>query len=222
VAFSTGRRPSARTGVPRPGCEPQRMLSDFFKHGSNALLVAGAAALTGAGLTGRAKLAPPAVAGGAVLFFLSEYGTHRFLLHAPPAKIPFVLGLQRRLHYDHHVDPARLDDLLFLPPWFLVPALGLFATAYARLAREPATARSLVLGNLLGLLYYEWVHYVAHVPFRPVTPYGRWIKKYHLWHHFKNEKLWFGVTNPALDALAGTYEAVADAERSPTTRNLFG
>ena len=46
--------------------------------------------------------------------------------------------------------------------------------------------------------YYEWVHYVAHVPFRPLTPVGRYMKKYHLWHHFKNERRWFGVTNPAL------------------------
>jgi hypothetical protein len=197
------------------------MLGAFFKHGSNALLVAGATALAAAGATGRGELRPAAVAGGAGLFFLSEYGTHRFLLHAKPSGIPFVLGLQRRLHYDHHVEPAKLE-LLFLPPWFLVPALGLFTAAYWRLTRDPVAVRSLVLGNLLGLLYYEWVHYVAHIPYRPVTPYGRWIKKYHLWHHFKNEKLWFGVTNPALDVVSGTFAAVADAERSPTTRSLFG
>jgi sterol desaturase/sphingolipid hydroxylase (fatty acid hydroxylase superfamily) len=197
------------------------MVTAFLRHGSNALLVAGATALAAAGVSGRAKLKPAAVAGGALLFFLSEYGTHRFLFHARPSGLPFVLRLQRRLHYDHHVDPSRLD-LLFLPPWFLVPALGVFGALYGRITREPATARSLVLGNLLGLLYYEWVHYVAHVPFTPVTPYGKWIKKYHLWHHFKNEQLWFGVTNPSLDALAGTYLAVTEAERSPTTRSLFG
>jgi sterol desaturase/sphingolipid hydroxylase (fatty acid hydroxylase superfamily) len=197
------------------------MVVAFLRHGSNALLVAGAVGLAAAGASGRAKLKPAAVAGGVLLFFLSEYGTHRFLFHARPARNGFVLGLQRRLHYDHHLDPARLD-LLFLPPWFLVPALGLFTGLYARFTRDPATVRSLVLGNLLGLLYYEWVHYVAHIPFAPVTPYGRWIKKYHLWHHFKNEKRWFGVTNPSLDRLAGTYVAVAEAERSPTTRSLFG
>ncbi len=197
------------------------MIVAFFKHGSNALLLAGAAALAGAGASGRATLRPGPVAGGALLFFLSEYGTHRFVLHARPARAPFVLGLQRRLHYDHHLDPARLD-LLFLPPWFLAPALGLFAGLYARVSRDPATVRSLVLGNVLGLLYYEWVHYVAHIPFRPVTPYGRWIKKYHLRHHFLNEKLWFGVTNPALDAVSGTYAGAAEAERSATTRHLFG
>jgi sterol desaturase/sphingolipid hydroxylase (fatty acid hydroxylase superfamily) len=197
------------------------MVVAFLRHGSNALLAAGAVGLAVAGASGRARLKPAAVAGGTLLFFLSEYGTHRFLFHARPSKNAFVLRLQRRLHYDHHVDPARLD-LLFLPPWFLAPALGVFTALYARIAREPATVRSLVLGNLLGLLYYEWVHYVAHVPFAPLTPYGRWIKKYHLWHHFKNEKLWFGVTNPSFDALGGTYVGVAEAERSPTVRSLYG
>jgi sterol desaturase/sphingolipid hydroxylase (fatty acid hydroxylase superfamily) len=196
------------------------MVGAFFRHGSNALLAAGVAAFALASVTRRASLRPAAIACGALLFFASEYGTHRFLLHARPAGSPFVLGLQRRLHYDHHVDPSRLD-LLFLPPWFLGPALALSTASYARIARDRATVGSLLFGNLLGLLYYEWVHYVAHVPFKPVTPYGRWIKKYHLLHHFKNEKLWFGVTNPTLDRVWGTSAPAADAERSPTVRTLF-
>ena len=75
-------------------------------------------------------------------------------------------------------------------------------------------------GAVLALLYYEWVHYVAHIPFVPRTPFGRWIKKYHLWHHFKNERLWFGVTNPAIDLVVRTYRRVEDAERSGSTRVL--
>jgi hypothetical protein len=196
------------------------MLVSFFRHGSNALLVAGIAALLLCGATGVARLHAGATALGAVLFFLSEYGTHRFLLHAPPAAPAFVRRMQHRLHYDHHLEPNRLD-LLFLPPWFLVPALALFAGAYAALARDANVVASLVLGNLFGLLYYEWVHYVAHVPFVPLTPFGRWIKKYHLRHHFLNEKLWFGVTNPGFDVVARTYVATAVAERSDTTRVLF-
>ncbi|MBD5633215.1 MAG: sterol desaturase family protein, partial [Candidatus Eremiobacteraeota bacterium] len=128
--------------------------------------------------------------------------------------------LQHRLHYDHHLEPAKLE-LLFLPPWFLGPNLTAFGAAYAVLGRDRGLTASLVLGDLVGLLYYEWVHYVAHVPFRPRTPFGRWIKKYHLRHHFKNEKMWFGVTNPCLDALTGTYAGIADVERSDTTRLLF-
>jgi hypothetical protein len=156
---------------------------------------------------------------GALCFFASEYTTHRFLFHAAPSRIPFVLRLQHLLHYDHHVDPARLD-LLFLPLWFVVPSTLAFAAVYALATRDAALVFSLTVGSWCGLLYYEWVHYVAHVPFKPVTPYGRWIKKYHLWHHFKSERHWFGVTNPVVDVLGRTYIRVEDVTKSPTVRVL--
>jgi hypothetical protein len=63
---------------------------------------------------------------------------------------------------------------------------------------------------------------VAHIPYKPVTPYGRWIKKYHLWHHFKSERHWFGVTNPLVDVLGSTYAAVESIDKSMTTRRLYG
>jgi sterol desaturase/sphingolipid hydroxylase (fatty acid hydroxylase superfamily) len=65
------------------------------------------------------------------------------------------------------------------------------------------------------------VHYVAHIPFVPRTRFGRYVKKYHLWHHYKNETLWFGVTNPSMDFVGRTYRAVAEVERSASTRVLF-
>jgi 4-hydroxysphinganine ceramide fatty acyl 2-hydroxylase len=196
------------------------MVREFFRHGSNAAIAGSAVALAVAAAAGGPKQKPIPLAIGALLFFQSEYTTHRYLLHAKPSKNAFIAGLQRRLHYDHHVEPARLD-LLFLPPWALAPSFLLYAGIYAAIARNRDTVASLLMGNLLALFYYEWVHYVAHIPYKPVTPYGRWIKKYHLWHHFKNEKLWFGVTNPTVDYIARTYVDVAAAERSASTRKLF-
>ena len=73
---------------------------------------------------------------------------------------------------------------------------------------------------MLGLIHYEWVHYVAHIPYRPVTRFGRWMKKYHLWHHFKNEHYWFGVSNPVLDAVHRTYRDPEAVPRSTTARVL--
>ena len=195
------------------------MLVDFLKHGSNAALAIAIVAACAAALAGFAPLHPWAIALGALCFFASEYTTHRFLFHAAPSKVPFVLRLQHRLHYDHHVEPGRLD-LLFLPLWFVMPASAAFAAIYALATRDATLVFSLVTGSLCGLLYYEWVHYVAHVPFRPLTPYGRWIKKYHLWHHFKSERHWFGVTNPLVDVAGRTYLRVEDAPKSPTVRIL--
>jgi 4-hydroxysphinganine ceramide fatty acyl 2-hydroxylase len=59
-------------------------------------------------------LQPALILLGALLFYLSEYGMHRFAFHAPPLSWPPARKLQHRLHYDHHVEPNRLD-LLFLP-----------------------------------------------------------------------------------------------------------
>ena len=196
------------------------MFGTFLRHGSNAVLLALTVAL-GAAFAATRTLPPAwAIAAGAFVFFCSEYTTHRFMLHAPPQNNAFVLSLQHRLHYDHHVRPAELG-LLFLPLWFALPVAALTAAIYWAATRSFVLTGALLLGSLLGLLYYEWVHYVAHIPFAPRTPLGRYVKKYHLWHHFKNETLWFGVTNPSMDFVGRTYCPVALAERSETTRVLF-
>lgn len=196
------------------------MLAAFFRHGSNALLAAAIAGLAGLFLARTVPFVPWAAVAGAAVFFTSEYTTHRFLFHATPSRTPWVRALQHRLHYDHHVDPARLD-LLFLPPWFTLPVTALYFGLYALLTHSLPIAVCLTFGSLLALAYYEWVHYVAHIPFQPITPYGRWIKKYHLWHHFKNERCWFGVTNPSMDVVMRTYASVGSAERSPTVREIW-
>jgi 4-hydroxysphinganine ceramide fatty acyl 2-hydroxylase len=195
----------------------------FLRHGSNATLLVIAVLLLGS----LVYLAPalPLVAIGIVVgilaFALSEYTTHRFLLHATPLSSPLLLRAQHRLHYDHHVTPDRLD-LLFLPVWFALPVLALFGGIYFAITQSLALTLSLLLGSIVGVLYYEWAHYVAHIPFTPRTPAGRYMKKYHLLHHFKNERLWFGVTSPAMDFAGRTYRRHNEAEKSATTRELFG
>ena len=195
----------------------------FWRHGSNTVLLLGALALIAFFATGALAFAPKSLlllAIGAAVFFVSEYTTHRFMLHAPPQKNAFILKLQHRLHYDHHVNPAELS-LLFLPIWFVIPVASLTFAIFFAVTRDLSVSAAMLLGAVLGLFYYEWVHYVAHIPFVPKTRFGRWIKKYHLWHHFKNERMWFGVTNPSMDLVGRTYARVDEIDRSATTRVLF-
>jgi hypothetical protein len=49
---------------------------------------------------------------------------------------------------------------------------------------------------------------------------GRWIKQYHLRHHFISEKHWLGVSNPSLDGVFGIFRGPAATEKSSTTRHL--
>ncbi len=195
------------------------MVREYLKHGSNAALIASAALISLAAALGKVQLSLVWVLAGALFFYLNEYGTHRFLFHAPPSRFAFILHLQHRLHYDHHVEPGRLD-LLFLPLWYVAPNFILVGLVAWALFAEPDIVISLLLGAMLALLHYEWVHYIAHIPYRPRTAFGRWMKKYHLWHHFKNEHFWFGVSNPAMDFIYRTYRSPGEVARSTTARVL--
>jgi hypothetical protein len=195
------------------------MVREFLRHGSNAGLIFTAAAIAVAAAFGRLQPSFLWILAGGFLFYFSEYGTHRFLFHAPPSRFPFILRLQHRLHYDHHVDPHRLD-LLFLPLWYVLPNFVLVALIGWALLGDWNIVMSLVLGAMLALLHYEWVHYIAHIPYKPRTSIGRWMKKYHLWHHYKNEHFWFGVSNPAMDFVYRTYRSPDKAARSTTVRVL--
>jgi 4-hydroxysphinganine ceramide fatty acyl 2-hydroxylase len=196
------------------------MILTFFRHGSNAILALALVAGIIIFALGIVPFSFLAALIGAAVFFGSEYTTHRFLFHAQPSKLPVLLKLQHRLHYDHHIDPPKLE-LLFLPLWFVIPTALLYYGVFAAITRNTALALSLTFGSICALLYYEWVHYVAHIPFNPVTPFGRYVKKYHLWHHFKNERYWYGVTNPSMDFVGATYRDVDAVERSTTVREIW-
>ena len=191
----------------------------FLRHGGVAALLAAVLVEGLAFLSGRIEPGFAMILLGALLFYLSEYGLHRFAFHAPPLPWPPVRKLQHRLHYDHHVEPNRLD-LLFLPLWFLVPNLAI-ATALVALAFGAEPSLSALFGMMLAILHYEWVHYVAHIPYQPRTRFGRSLKQYHLRHHFISEKHWFGVSNPSLDGVFGTFRGPEATEKSSTVRRLY-
>lgn len=185
----------------------------FARHGGVAALLLGVLAEALLWLADAIALQPVMIVLGALMFYLSEYGMHRFAFHAPPVSWAPLRRLQHRLHYDHHVEPNRLD-LLFLPLWFLVPNLAIAAGLLALVFGMEA-ANSALAGMMLAILHYEWVHYVAHVPYRPRTRLGRWIKQYHLRHHFVSEKHWFGVSNPALDGVSARCAAPTPTRKAP-------
>jgi 4-hydroxysphinganine ceramide fatty acyl 2-hydroxylase len=198
------------------------MAREFWRHGSNAVLGMIVLVVLGMDVAGVWRAHWWLLLLGAAVFFASEYGFHRYAFHAPPMhRVKIVLKLQHRLHYDHHVEPSRID-LLFLPLWFVVPNLVVSGAVAWVIWPHAAAVAALLAGMSAAILYYEWVHYVAHIPYRPRTPWGRWVKKYHLWHHFKNERLWFGVTNPSFDFAMRSYQPVAEAKQSETVRKLWG
>jgi sterol desaturase/sphingolipid hydroxylase (fatty acid hydroxylase superfamily) len=152
-------------------------------------------------------------------YALAEYTTHRFFFHIKAPKNPLFLKFMKRIHYDHHSDPNNLH-LLFLPLWYSVPNIVIVAGIVFLITSSITITHAFITGVILFLLYYEWVHFIAHRPVIPKSAWGRWMKKVHLWHHFKNENYWYGVTNPTFDFLMGTFKDQKDVELSITARNL--
>ncbi|HLS60456.1 MAG TPA: sterol desaturase family protein [Virgibacillus sp.] len=160
-----------------------------------------------------------ALAIGMGTYALSEYIIHRFVFHIDTPENPFLLKMIKRLHYDHHVDPTDLS-LLFLPIWFSLPNFAILSGVFYLITGSFQLMIAFVTGVILYFLYYEWKHYIAHKPIQPLTPMGKKIKKAHLWHHFKNENYWFGVTHTTIDKTMGTFKDQKDVEKSETARNL--
>lgn len=160
-----------------------------------------------------------AVAIGMVAYATSEYMIHRFLFHMKKPKHPFLLKLIKRLHYDHHVDPNNLK-LLFLPLWFSLPNFTITTFIFYVITSNLQLSIAYLTGLTSYFLFYEWKHYIAHKPIQPITNLGRKIKRAHLWHHFKNENYWYGVSHRVYDKAFGTYKDQRQVERSETARNL--
>lgn len=156
---------------------------------------------------------------GLIGFMFSEYLTHRFFFHLKAPQNKLFLKFLKRLHYDHHTDPHDLK-LLFLPVWYSLPNLGVFAILFYLATGMLGAALAFGAGLVTMLLVYEWKHYVAHRPIQPTTKFWKWNKRMHLLHHFKNENYWFGVSTPLVDAIFGTLKDEKDVPTSETVKNL--
>ncbi len=162
-----------------------------------------------------------ALAAAIILFPLLEYVVHRFILHNRALyKSPLTADVWKRIHYDHHQDPNRLDVLFGSPSNTLVavfaPALPVGWLIGGWSAALAASAMALVL-----FAFYEFCHCVQHLNYTPKSAWLRRIKKHHMAHHFHNETGNFGITSNLVDRLVGTlYEDGASRPRSPHVYDL--
>lgn len=156
---------------------------------------------------------------GLIFFMFSEYVTHRFIFHIKAPKNKLLLKFMKRIHYDHHTYPDDLK-LLFLPIWYSIPNLGSLCIIYFLISKDLIQTIAFGSGLVFMLLVYEWKHYVAHRPIKPITKVGRQIKKLHILHHFKNENFWYGVSTPIFDGIFGTLKDEKEVVTSNTAKAL--
>ena len=138
---------------------------------------------------------------GVLCWTLLEYLLHRFVFHFEPNP---ASELQRDaswlIHGIHHDYPWDRDRLVMPPTvtaliavtvWFLFRWLGPAEHAW-------------MAGMVGGYVWYDLTHYYLHHA-APTTAFGKWLRRYHLVHHFQTPEVRYGITTPLWDLVFRTY-----------------
>ncbi|MEN6570654.1 MAG: sterol desaturase family protein [Anaerolineaceae bacterium] len=145
---------------------------------------------------------------GLFIWTFSEYTLHRFLFHYPAksdkAKRVFFL-----FHGVHHAQP-QCKTRLVMPPVVSIPMAlifyGLFTLVIRTWIGAPAWVPPVFSGFMIGYLVYDLTHYATHhFPMR--SGVFKFLKRYHMQHHYKTPNQRFGVSSPLWDKVFGTYPA---------------
>jgi len=142
---------------------------------------------------------------------LLEYVMHRFIFHYD-ARSRLVRKFLYHAHVAHHEDPlggsgVSSSLIMGLPIgaacWFLAwAATGSWVAGFW-----------VFIGLAAGFFGYKWVHFQCHHR-RSRLRILRYLRHYHLLHHYKTPELRFGVTTPLFDLLFGTFRAPSDTSRN--------
>ncbi len=158
-----------------------------------------------------------------------EWFIHLVVLHAKPTKIGrwrFDPGLG---HRHHHLHPAIIEQALLrgidAAVFQVINAAVVVVVVGGPLwlvgADRSGPIVTGVIAAILGLLHYEWSHFLFHTAYRPRSRYYRRLKSNHRLHHWRNERYWLGITSNAGDRLLRTYPRSRSAvPLSATARNL--
>jgi dihydroceramide fatty acyl 2-hydroxylase len=147
---------------------------------------------------------------GYLLWTLVEYWLHRLVFHLPVVG-PKTARLNFLIHGVHHEYPWDETRLVFPA----AASAGLCVITYAafRAVLGVESMYGPFAGFVLGYVIYDEVHWYVHAR-RPTSQLGRWLRREHFLHHFKDSGTRFGVSCPWLDYVFGTHPK--RAERSGT------
>jgi sterol desaturase/sphingolipid hydroxylase (fatty acid hydroxylase superfamily) len=180
-----------------------------------------------------------AIVAASLVYPLFWYLIHRYVLHSRwMFKVPWLARTWKRIHYDHHQDPNHLE-VLFGALHTTLPtiAIGVFPLGYAIGA---AWSGSWALGiggaaggaglgaglaalatGLVTTCFYEFVHCIQHLAYKPKNRKLAEMKRRHMAHHFHDENGNYGITSFFWDRAFGTYyDRPERPQKSPTVFNL--
>ncbi|HEY9077026.1 MAG TPA: sterol desaturase family protein [Anaerolineaceae bacterium] len=141
---------------------------------------------------------------GLFVWTLTEYTLHRFLFHFP-AKTALQHRISFLFHGVHHAQP-QCKTRLVMPPVVSIPLAavfyGLFLGIFS-LIGAVSWLYPFMTGFLIGYLIYDLTHYATHhFPMR--SGYLKYIKRYHMQHHYKTPNARYGVSSPLWDIVFKT------------------
>ncbi len=151
---------------------------------------------------------PVGILAGIFLWTFAEYTIHRFVFHYDP-KSERVAKIWFMFHGVHHAQP-QLKTRLVMPPALSIPLAVVFYFLFyfviGKVLGAPQWVDPTFAGFMTGYLIYDMTHYATHHwPMR--SPVAKYLKRYHMIHHFKTPQARFGVSSPLWDVVFRTKPA---------------
>jgi sterol desaturase/sphingolipid hydroxylase (fatty acid hydroxylase superfamily) len=131
---------------------------------------------------------------GVLVWTLLEYVIHRYAFHYEP-KTRWGKALHFIMHGVHHDYPNDATRLV-MPPVISVPLAVVFYTVFILTLGRFAPAA--LAGFGFGYVCYDTIHYATH-HFAMKRGVWRWLKQYHLRHHYQDDHAGYGVSTPLWD-----------------------
>ena len=142
---------------------------------------------------------------GLFIWTLSEYLLHRFVFHFQ-AKSERGQRITFLFHGIHHAQP-QIKTRLVMPPVVSIPLAalfyGFFYLVIVVLLKAAPWFGPIFAGFIIGYLVYDLTHYATH-HFAMRRGYAKFIKRYHMQHHYKTPNQRYGVSSPLWDILFRT------------------
>ena len=137
---------------------------------------------------------------GTLGFTFMEYAVHRWVYHPPHGASEIYKQATYKMHGMHHDYPKDKRRLAMPPLVAIALATGLLFLFELVLGQY---AFSYLAGFVVGYALYLVVHYTVHI-YAPPRNFLRALWVNHSIHHYSEDEVLFGVSQPLWDYVFGT------------------